>query len=116
MLEIYHQKGLDKYSHRWYSDCNKEVKEMTIEIIELTDSQIKGIKAKFPLSEPKRFRVKEGKGTLDYCDTKEQAERAVKQWDAREDLSLDISNFQDEMVEKYSGLLDEEEIKQEIKG
>ena len=88
---------------------------MTIKIIELTDDQIQETEANFPQSQPKRFQVKEGNGTLVYCDTKEEAEREIKEWNARDDLRDNISEFIDGMLDKYGSLLEDEEIRSMLK-
>jgi len=48
------------------------------------------------------------------CDTRERAERFCKEWQARDDLHDDISEFEDNMFDKYRGILSEKVIRERI--
>jgi hypothetical protein len=58
-------------------------------IKELTDDEIKKIKLDTPLAEPKRFQVYTKAYTIDFCDTREEAEAIKKQHEA-EDQADDV--------------------------
>lgn len=51
---------------------------------------------------------------LDTWDTKEEAERSVEKWKARDNLSGAIAEFLDDMVQEYEGILGDE-VKQMLK-
>jgi len=47
--------------------------------------------------------------------TKEEAEQSLKEWEARDELQEEISEFVDEKLAKYKGRLPDDEIRQMIK-
>ena len=52
---------------------------------------------------------------LEKCDTKKEAEKAITKWQAYDDLSDDINDFVDQMLEKYQDRLTQEDIQSTIR-
>lgn len=94
---------------------------MAYKINELAAEQVQEIAHRFPASEPKPFHLVEEDKLQDhpmilgYYDIKPEAEKALEQWAARDDLQDDIIEFTDTMLEKYGDRLSEKEIRQMIK-
>lgn len=65
--------------------------------------------------ENEKFNVCDGDFRLESCNTKEEANKVVKQWQMRDKLELEIQEFIDTMVTKYSKHLASEEIRKMIK-
>ena len=52
---------------------------------------------------------------LQTCDTEKEADLAIDQWKARDQLSEKIEEFLEEVDKEFSGMLDRDEIRQMIR-
>lgn len=52
---------------------------------------------------------------LETCDTREEAEEAIKQWEARDKLENEICDFVSEKVDEFTRILERSEILQMIR-
>jgi len=52
---------------------------------------------------------------LEACNSKGEAAHAIKQWKARDKLSLKIEEFLEEVDKEFSEILDRDEIRQMIR-